>query len=109
MRKSIVKAAGGSYDVVFDEPLTEFRKYVLKLNPSHNGLLLTSQAVESAGYARLYQKLFLSLGIQVKTVTLKNGEREKNLATCERLYRLAAKNRLDRRSLIIGLGGGVTT
>lgn len=37
------------------------------------------------------------------------GEKNKNLKTVEKMYEFFAENRLDRKSLVINIGGGVTT
>ncbi len=47
----------------------------------------------------LYEKIILT--------EIKSGEAEKNLATCEKIWQAMLAHKLDRRALVINLGGGV--
>lgn len=45
--------------------------------------------------------------IEVEMVTLPSGEKQKRLGTAERVYDRMAKAKLDRRSVLVAVGGGV--
>jgi 3-dehydroquinate synthase len=75
-------------------PLT--RRAVIVTNPQVNRLY---GATAAASLRRI--------GFRVKTVEVPAGERAKSLRQAARLYRTFLDHRLDRRSAVIALGGGV--
>lgn len=70
--------------------------------------VVTTRAVAKAGHLRRLVGGLKGLAPGTSAV-LPNGERYKTLAMLEKLYRAALAAGLDRRSLVIGLGGGVVT
>ncbi len=78
------------------------------LKPSRVAIV-TSQAVAKAGYARSLELILSRAGYKPVVMTIPNGEKHKTLKTLSSLYTQAVRTGLDRRSLVIGLGGGVVT
>jgi 3-dehydroquinate synthase len=70
-------------------------------------VLVTDETVESLGLADQFQNRIELDGRTVHRVTIPSGEDQKNLATLEMLYRFGLERELDRRAVVIGLGGGV--
>jgi 3-dehydroquinate synthase len=69
--------------------------------------------VTDSNVGPLYQKQVIDLLVRngataVDTVDFPAGEASKNLSTMQTFYSFAAKKGLDRKSIIITLGGGVT-
>jgi 3-dehydroquinate synthase len=93
-----------SYNITFGR----LEKDLAGLLPRGRYFIVTSQAVQDAGHAGRLLKA-LRKKCQASLVVLPNGEAHKNLATLERLYKAGVKHRLDRKTTIVGLGGGVTT
>ncbi len=60
-----------------------------------------------SNYAGAMETALESLGLQVTRVTIPAGERVKNLNTVARLYGRFVAAGLDRRSLVVAVGGGV--
>lgn len=72
-------------------------------------LVVTSQAVRQAGHARRLTAALQKNGFRTTLAVLPNGERWKTHDTLRSLYRSAFRAGLDRRSLVVALGGGVVT
>jgi 3-dehydroquinate synthase len=58
-------------------------------------------------YRLFLKKTKQTLGKDIATIVIRPGEREKNIKTAETIWESMIKNRLDRGSLLINLGGGV--
>jgi len=63
--------------------------------------------IADARLGKVSRKLAHSLGKRAHLVLLRGGERTKDLSVLRRLYSAAARARLDRKSFIIAIGGGV--
>ncbi len=69
-------------------------------------LLITDENVAN-WYQQPVEDQFRDLGFIVTTAIIKPGESAKTLGEAEKLYDIALKANLDRKSLVIALGGGV--
>ena len=56
----------------------------------------------------LLKRSFDSL-ISLSVIQIKSGEKNKNIRTCEKIWKELSKQNADRKSLLINLGGGVIT
>lgn len=81
-------------------------RWIARECPSSRGspLLLVSD-VRAARWWRTK----LSVSLSVPELRLEHGERQKTLSTAQRVWNLALDNGLTRESLLLALGGGVTT
>ena len=68
--------------------------------------LVTHPGLKEAYALPIAQRLEIS-GITTVTITIPPGEHTKNLRTVSRLYSLFAEAKLDRKSLVVAVGGGV--
>lgn len=87
-------SAMGEYDVLVDRvtSLTNF--------PMQNPIIVTDENVA---------KYHLEKIQGVKSIVIPAGEEHKNLQTVSRLWQAFLENRLDRKSTVIALGGGVVS
>ncbi len=100
----------------------EERSYRIHISPqlidsnSCGGLILDSAPCTSAcvithpglaKYAGSVAHALERLGVRVVFGTIPAGERFKNLSTVDSVYRIFAQAKLDRKSLVIAVGGGV--
>ncbi len=46
---------------------------------------------------------------KLSIIQIKNGEKNKNIRTCEKIWKELSKHNADRKSLLINIGGGVIT
>lgn len=110
MSRIPVKLGNRSYSVVVNEPIERLARHKIwsQLNTT-SLLLVTSQSIKKFTHLSRVVKVLQSQRRPVFVVVLPDGEKIKNVATLERLWRHAARCRLDRRSVVVALGGGVIT
>lgn len=96
MKRVMIELGAQSYPIYFGalEDLTHEGKVLVVTNPKVGGLYLSY----------LLAKLH---ACEVYICTIPDGEAYKNLANIELILEAAFNHRLDRKSLIIALGGGV--
>ena len=58
-------------------------------------------------YAAEVQKVLAPVASKISVFTFEAGEKSKNLNTVQQLYKVLVEEKMDRKSLIIALGGGV--
>jgi 3-dehydroquinate synthase len=58
-------------------------------------------------YGKTVEKSLKSAGFQTATITVPDGEQYKDLLWVEKIYGELLKHKLDRKSVIVALGGGV--
>ena len=58
-------------------------------------------------YAEQIKEILSQISSCVSVFTFEAGEKNKNLSTVQQLYQALIENKLDRKSLIVALGGGV--
>jgi 3-dehydroquinate synthase len=71
--------------------------------------VVTSNAVSAAGHSGRLEDALCAYRVPVSIETIPDGEAHKTIGSLANLYRRAARAGVDRRSVIIGLGGGVIT
>src|SRR6267378_1118541 len=77
-----------------------------KLNLGPRCAIITDSKVANR-YARALDESLRLGGFEPKLITFPSGEKSKNLRVVQSVYDQLAKHRLDRKSLIVALGGGV--
>ncbi len=99
-----------SYSICFGPLKSGFVPRFKKLFPNQPSVLIvTSKAVAQAGHARALERALKDHVRSGHTVAIPNGEQHKNLNTMDLLYKEGFEAGLDRKSVVIGLGGGVIT
>jgi 3-dehydroquinate synthase len=106
MHKLTVKLAKRAYPVFIGVKLEKLGQSVKCYGFSKNTLVVADKNT-----ARLYLKNLLmslkSAGFNAASIVIPAGEKHKNIKTVESIFKAAVKARLDRKSVIIALGGGV--
>jgi 3-dehydroquinate synthase len=106
MRKIIVKLSERSYPVIMGARLENLGAYLKKRFVSKKIFIITNPGIKRLYFGRLSVGL-RKAGFDVSIVTIADGERFKTLRSVNNLYKQAIKIKLDRRSIVIALGGGV--
>ncbi len=101
-----VKLKERSYSILSGSPLARLGGFLAGEFRARKVFVITNTKV-NALYAASVTKSLERAGFEVSRAIMPDGERYKTLATVEKLYRQAVAVRLDRRSLILALGGGV--
>ncbi|MDE6580959.1 MAG: hypothetical protein K2K47_00320 [Duncaniella sp.] len=79
------------------------RHTVESLAPSADDTVITDSTVASVVLPSL------SLPDDLHVITFPAGEANKNLSTCAHLWQSMSRSGVNRRSLVVNIGGGVTT
>lgn len=115
MKDIFVKLGADSYHIKIDKGiLKKLGRLIPELLPdlyrgkerSGKAALITDENVGRLYADRLKVGLF-EAGFEVRHISIPPGEAQKTLSTAERLYNELFEHHMDRRSLIISLGGGV--
>ena len=97
-----VKTSSGEYPIILGcNIISELKKYTI---PYDKILILSNEDIGDI----YFEKLLWELNDErIKTFTIPEGEKFKNLETVSTIYDFMAKENFSRKSLIISLGGGV--
>jgi len=110
-RRLVVRHTHGAYDVqvALDElDALGASMRVAGLNDATAAFLVTNPVVDDL-YGDRARRSLREAGFRPVTCVVPDGERHKRLATIESLYDRLVDAGIDRGSVVVGLGGGVTT
>jgi 3-dehydroquinate synthase len=104
------KKTNRSYQIVFGSSVRDFPTQLkLKLGGHGKLFLLTTRAISRTPYLKEIHKALVKKGFDTHVEIIPNGEKEKNISRLAHLYKQCLKTGIDRKSVVVGLGGGVVT
>lgn len=106
MQTLMVELEERSYPIHIVNGLTNHVTLILPYLQQKKAAIITNTAIEPL-YANVLKEHLEQHGISVVTVVLPDGEAFKNSASLDRIYDALLQNRCERKTAIIGLGGGV--
>ena len=108
MKKITVSLLQHSYSICIDDSLKNIASE-LKRNgkAKYPKILIVTHPKLQKLYGKKLQEKLKSVAEFCAVTTIPEGEQSKNLSTVQELYRVCLKNKLDRSSCIVALGGGV--
>ncbi len=107
MKEIPVNLGERSYQITIGKNiLGQLGDFITKLMCPCKTLIITDRNV-SALYADIVSKALAERKFDVKVVSIEPGEEQKTLSTVERLYDAFFDHGMDRKSLVVALGGGV--
>jgi 3-dehydroquinate synthase len=107
MQKIRVDLGDRSYNIVIDAGrLDEIGKNLLKFEFSRKICLLSNPTVFNL-YGETVTRSIRDAGFELAEILIPDGEEYKTLASVEDIYSGMLKARLDRKSVVVALGGGV--
>jgi 3-dehydroquinate synthase len=106
MQKIIVDLGKRSYPVCIGASVADIGTLMRGRPLTRRALVVTNPTVKKHYFAALARSLQRE-GFAVAACVLPDGEKYKTLDSINKIYRAALRARLDRRSPIIALGGGV--
>ena len=110
MKRVRVSLGSRSYDVAFGPVRSGLAESIRRLGFSgRRAMIVTSAPIARAGHARAVRAALAKAGVHATLVVVADGEQNKTLKTVGQLYRLGARAGLDRKSLVVAVGGGVIT
>jgi shikimate kinase/3-dehydroquinate synthase len=108
-RRDPVAVAAGTASYVVDIGVDVLRERLPELSRGASSFLLVTDANVSMAHGATAHRTLGPLGVPVAEVVLEPGERQKHAGTVEQIWRAALAAGADRKSLFVGLGGGVVT
>ncbi|MBQ9378038.1 MAG: 3-dehydroquinate synthase [Schwartzia sp.] len=107
MRKVRVELPENGYDIVIGEATDDALSAFLRDAPFSSRAMILSDTNVAKLYGERFTELFRASGRQAALHVVPAGESSKSLAEAERAYTRAVEYGLDRRSVVVALGGGV--
>lgn len=95
-----------SYDILIGYPLDEMGGMLKKYTKGIKSLIVTNPTVAEY-YLETVERSLQEAGFQVFVAQVPDGEEHKSQDEANRLYTKCVEYRLERESIIVGLGGGV--
>lgn len=107
MQKIRVELAERSYNIMIGNGILEDTGSTIQKFEFSNKLALISNPTVYDLYGKTVSESLKASGHDLIEVLLPDGEEYKSLASTEKIYELLLKAKLDRKSALIALGGGV--
>ena len=105
----IVKHSQGEYPIHIAAHLSQLQPALaVALDGVDHAIIVANESVMSAHSAQL-QEFIASVGILTQPILIPDGEQVKTLAHLEQLCVAFSKQGLSRQSVVVAIGGGVTT
>jgi 3-dehydroquinate synthase len=98
-----IATAPKEYSITIGENILEKISEIINLTHYSSVFIITDKTAASL----FLKKLLSSLPKNTKSVILPTGENEKNIENAQKIWKIMASAKLDRKSLVINLGGGV--
>src|SRR5689334_22905516 len=102
-----IKTGGQTCDILFGRPLSEFAGALAKYAPRGTRVMVVADSAVARPYGQPLAHALARQGFDASVTVIAAGEASKTLRQAGRLYHVAAKARLERRSWMVALGGGV--
>lgn len=110
MKPILVSLKDRSYEIRFSNDNRALAGALRQfLKPPARVLLVTTAAVMKSGHLSPIANALRATDYRTASCVIPNGESHKSLRTMERLYKSGFQLGLDRKSLILAVGGGVVT
>jgi len=95
-----------SYHILVGYPLDEIGRILKKYSTGIKALIITNPRIAKY-YLETIDRSLRKVGFQVFVAQVPDGEEYKSLDEARKLYAKCVEHRLERESIILGLGGGV--
>lgn len=107
MKDIFVNLGKDSYHIIIDRDiLNRVGPYISKIINPGKAVIVTDKTVESL-YGKAVADSLSECNFDVKLVSIKPGEEQKTISQAEKLYEVLFDHKIDRKSCIVALGGGV--
>lgn len=106
-RLEIAVKNGSNYDILFEQSFDALKEELERLELVNKKACIVTDNIVEPLYAQAVKDILESAGNTVTIFTFKNGEESKNLNTIQDLYEQLIMDKLDRKSFLVALGGGV--
>jgi 3-dehydroquinate synthase len=107
MKKITAKAGSTTYDIITGRPLSQFPAAFGRLAQKGAKVAIVSDEAVTLRHGVPLAATLCRLGYDAFALGVPAGETSKNLRQAEKLYRFCALKKMERKSWVIALGGGV--
>ena len=107
MKDIVVKLGTNSYNIKIGQRIIKQIDALLPANIESKKVVIITDENVAKLYLDLLANRFAKCGFDIKQVSIVPGEDQKNSSTIEKLYEAFFDHRMDRKSFVIALGGGV--
>lgn len=104
-----VHLPSASYPIFWGENAPEYFVNFLKENYSESKVAIIADENTAELFGVLYESMLISAGFEVVALTVTAGELVKNWNTAGQILEALAQNHIERRDLVLSLGGGVVS
>ncbi|HEX6766000.1 MAG TPA: bifunctional shikimate kinase/3-dehydroquinate synthase, partial [Polyangiaceae bacterium] len=108
-RRDAVAVAAGTASYAVEIGADVLRERLPELARGASSSLLVTDANVSMAHGATANRALVPLGVPAAEVVIEPGERQKHAGTVEQIWRAALGAGADRKSVFVGLGGGVVT
>jgi 3-dehydroquinate synthase len=108
MDSLIVKTGQNDYNITFNDNFSNLSKHISLVNKKYSKYAIITDDNVGPLYLDDIKSQIENISDEVHSYTFKHGEKNKNHTTIMDLYNFLVKNKIDRKSVLIALGGGVT-
>lgn len=95
------------YPIYFEEGFDRLADAICTEGLEGRNLCIVTDTHVEPLYAEKVKRVLTQVASRVSVFVFEAGERNKNLNTVQQLYKALIENQLDRKSLVVALGGGV--
>lgn len=95
------------YPIYFEEGFDRLADAICTEGLEGRNLCIVTDTHVEPLYAEEVKRVLTQVASRVSVFVFEAGERNKNLNTVQQLYKALIENQLDRKSLVVALGGGV--
>lgn len=107
MNRLSVTTASKAYDIVFYNHFDALVDEIKKLNISISKILIITDDIVDSLYGEEVEAILKDYFTEVYRTVFLHGEKSKNLSVISEFYSCMIEHQLDRKSLVVALGGGV--
>lgn len=108
MKNLTVKTDSSTYDIYIDKDFCRLNKAFVESNLTNRKVCIITDSNVSNLYLNEVHKIVQSFSLEVSSYTFEAGEANKNLDNVRDIYSFLLDKNLDRQSVLVALGGGVT-
>ena len=106
-RLEVTVKNGVNYDIVFEQSFDALKEELERLGLTGLKACIVTDNIVAPLYSEILKQVLESAGNTVSVFVFPNGEPSKNLDTVQNLYEQLITDKLDRKSFLVALGGGV--
>lgn len=103
-----VKTKNKDYDIIINNNFDLLQNKIEELGLTNRKVCIITDDNVGKIYLEKIRELFENISLKVVTYTIPHGEINKNLQTVNNIYTSLIEAQLDRESVLVALGGGVT-